>query len=185
MRKLAYGILISTLFLYSNITWGYSNYFCEKNARGVSVGDTMDAVRAACGNPTTMTSKNVQEASPANTVQWFYTLGSLIVKNVTVTMPTLTITFQNQVVTQLAKNGMPITGDTNCTLTGVVKIGDSMEKVTTTCGQPNLVSNSQQMAPVNKDIATWVYNFGPYQPQILFNFENGQLVQIASGQLGK
>jgi len=185
MRKLLNGIFISTLFFYSNVIWAYSNYFCEKGARGVSVGDTIDTVRAACGDPTTVTTKNIQEASPASTVQWIYTLGFIVAKNVAVTLPTLTITFQNQVVTQLAKNGIPLVGDTNCTLTGVVRIGDSMDKVTAACGQPNMVNNSQQTVSINKEVMTWTYNFGPYQPQILFNFENGQLAQITSGQLGK
>lgn len=182
--KIFYLFLFNLFFLNFAHAAGYNSYYCEKNFRNVQIGDTTENVRAACGDPTTTTTHDVQVSTPIDAVRWTYTLGLFSVKDAVFTLPSITITLREKKVIEINRSNLPIS-NAACTLNGSVNIGDTAEQVLLTCGQPNYTSNIQQMVNSTKPVTEWIYNFGPYKPQIIFNFENDKLTQINSGQLGK
>jgi hypothetical protein len=164
--------------------YSYSNYYCEKNFKSVSVGATMDIVRAACGEPTSTITKQIPVQTPINVVRWIYTLGLLSIDGVSLNLPSLTVTFSNNQVVEISRNNMPVSSSGYCNINGVINIGDSINTVLRRCGRPNFINQQQTMQTTNKEVIEWIYNFGPYRQQVLFDFENGTLSQIIMGQLG-
>ena len=168
----------------NDYSYPYQSYYCAKNFRNVSVGASMDEVRAACGDPTSTRVKQVQTQTPQDVTIWIYTLGLFSVHGATFSLPSLTITFSDNKVIAIAKDNMPITAGGYCTINGLVNMGDTMSSVQALCGQPNIVSTRQQMQVNTKEVTEWVYNLGPYQPQVIFAFEAGTLTQINMGRNG-
>jgi len=164
--------------------YSYTNYYCDKHFRTVTVGASMDNVRAACGDPSSTVIKQVPMQTPLNVVQWIYTLGLLSVDGVSVNLPSLTVTFSNNQIIEISRNNMPVTAGGYCNINGLINIGDSTYNVLARCGQPNFINQRQIMQTSNKQVTEWIYNFGPYRQQVLFDFENGALTQITMGQLG-
>lgn len=180
-------IIFSLTFLFCGVAYAatFPSYYCANTFRTVKLGDSMDTVRMACGQPTSVTTQQIPVSTPVTVTEWVYTLGLFSIKGTSFFLPTITITFDNNKnVTQIARsNSLVATG--YCAINGVINVGDSMNKVLFTCGQPNYTNTRQQAVNTSKTITEWTYNFGPYKPQIIFDFENGQTTQIASGQLGK
>lgn len=181
--RIFYLFLLNLLFLNSAHAAGYNSYYCEKNFRNVQIGDTTENVRAACGEPTTINTHDVRVSTSIDSVRWTYTLGLFSVRGAVFTLPSVAITFREKKVAEINRSELSIS-NAACALNGSVNIGDTAEQVLLTCGQPNYTSNFQQMINSTKSVTEWIYNFGPYKPQIIFNFENDKLTQINSGQLG-
>jgi len=164
---------------------GYPSYYCANTFKSIRVGDSTDAVQAACGTPSATTMRQQQISMPATTVQWVYSLGFLTSKNTIVSLPTLMVNFDaNQRVVTITRGGAPINISVPCTINHTINIGDSMNTVMAACGPPNFTNSQQTTVNVTKYLLEWTYNFGPYKPQIILDFDNGQLTQIVSGQLG-
>lgn len=176
-----------SIFLFFNTAYAatFPSYYCDSTFQTVKVGDTAMAVQAACGQPTTSTTNQVPVVTPTTTTQWIYSLGLFSIKGVSYSLPTLTIQFDsNQRVIQIERSNSLVSSG-YCAASGVINIGDPMNTVLLTCGQPNFTSVHQQPITTTKDVTEWTYNFGPYKPQIIFDFEGGLVTQISSGQLGK
>lgn len=176
-----------TLLFFSPVIYatGYSNYYCDKTYQSVKVGDTMETVHAACSEPTTTNTRAEQTSTPTSIIQWVYSLGLFSIKNVTFNLPTITINFKDQKVIEIIRSDLPVATNGYCGINALISIGDSMSQVLFVCGQPNFINNTQRDITTTKSIMEWTYNNGPYKPQIIFDFENGQVTKIASGQLGK
>jgi hypothetical protein len=164
--------------------YSYPNFYCEKNFRSVRVGDSMDTVQAACGAPSSSVNKQIPVQTPLNVVRWIYTLGLLSVDGVSVNLPSLTVTFSNNQIVDISRNNMPVSRSGYCNINGMINIGDNMGTVLSRCGRPDFINQQQIMQTTNKQVTEWVYNFGPYRQQALFDFENNTLTQITMGQLG-
>jgi hypothetical protein len=59
--------------------------------------------------------------------------------------------------------------------------GDLKLAVQAKCGTPALVD---QRVEADVTVDEWSYNFGPWQPIVLFRFENGRLRRIETGDYG-
>lgn len=163
----------------------FNSYYCPTTFQNVKVGDNMDDVRAACGNPTATNTQQQQTSTPTTVTQWVYTLGLFSIKGVTVDLPTLTIAFDsNQKVMQIDRSGAFVSAG-YCAANGMVNIGDPASAVLLTCGRPSFISTREQAVTTANSITEWTYNNGPYKPQIIFDFQDGKLTQISSGALGK
>lgn len=175
------------LLIFSNTLFAetsFPSYMCGKTYQMVRIGDNADRIRIACGDPTSILTKQAQVNTPVTTESWVYTLGGVSINNINISMPSVTVIFQNNQVVKIDKGGSLVTG-VSCAANGSVALGDDKNKVFLTCGQPNYVSTQQQMNSSTKSYTQWIYNFGPYKPQIFFNFDDNNLVtQISSGQLG-
>lgn len=186
MRLTNICLLFASLITVSNVSAAtFPSYYCPTTYQSVRIGDDSTTLRAACGNPNTVTTRQEQIQTPTQTLVWIYTLGLFSVKGASFFLPTLTITFDNnQKVIQVDRSGTVIvTGF--CAINGVVNLGDSATQVLATCGQPSYASTRQQVTNSSKDITEWTYNYGPYKPQIIFDLEDDKITQITSGQLGK
>lgn len=162
----------------------FPSYYCDKTFRTVKVGDTQDTVKAACGQPSSTATRQEAVSTPIVYTQWIYSLGLLKTRETEVFLPALAITFQDQKVVKIDQSGSPLANGANCAVNGSVNVGDSQEKVLIICGRPNTVNSTQEAKTTTKEVIQWIYNNGPYKPQILFNFEEGILTQIASGSPG-
>lgn len=162
----------------------FSTYYCPTTYKTVKLGDSIDAVRAACGNPTSTTTRQEQVLIPVNTVKWIYTLNLKDKSGNPVLIPAFTITLRDQKVIAIERNNLPTLGSSYCVQNGSVNLGDMQDSVLQACGQPNAVNSQQDSTTSTKEVVEWVYNNGPYKPQIIFNFEGGVLKQMGSGALG-
>lgn len=178
-------VLINLYFLNLAHASGYNSYYCEKGFRNIQTGDSVDAVRAACGDPTSTNTREEQTSKQEETVRWVYALGVFNNKNVFVSLSNIVITFHDQRVIELNSAGASVTRGNCAIVGGVVNIGDTVDQVLQTCGQPNFINNMQQAVAAKKTVTEWIYNNGPYKPQIILDFESDKLTQIISGQLGK
>jgi len=182
--RLCYFIVFILLFFKQVFAADFSTYYCANTFQVVKTGDTTDRVRTACGQPTSITTQQQSIIMPVAVTQWIYTLGLFTLKGLVFSLPTLSINFDSdQKITQINRSGMLVSAG-YCAINGVINTGDPMNKVLLTCGQPNFISTQQQNVTTTKTITQWIYNKGPYQPQIIFNFEGNSLTRITSGQLG-
>ncbi len=182
--RIFWGSFILWPFLTNVHAATFPSYYCPTTFRTVKIGDGIDAVRAACGNPTTTLTRQEQVATPINTTKWIYTLNLKDKNGSPVYIPAFTITFRDQKVAQIERNNLPTTGGSFCITNGTVNLGDTQDSVLRVCGQPNVINSRQDSATATKETVEWIYNFGPYKPQIIFDFNNGVLTQIGSGALG-
>jgi hypothetical protein len=162
----------------------FPSYYCTKTFQTVKLGDTPDVVSTACGTPTTTATQQVPINTPITTTQWVYALGLLNIKGTTLFLPTVTVIFDdNQKVIEIQRSNSIVAAG-YCSINGLINVGDPARNVLLACGQPTSINTQHQTITTNKIITEWTYNNGPYQPQILFDFEDGKLTQITSGQLG-
>lgn len=177
-------LLLSLLTTNTLAATTFPSYYCPKTYRMVKLGDSLEIVRTACGDPTTTLTQEVKDNNNAiSTIQWIYTLGPVDLKNIA-SVPSLTISFRDQKVIKVEKNGLALNDTGFCSMNGAVNMGDTMEKVLSTCGNPGMVNTQQEANPIPKLVTKWVYNSGPYKPQIIFNFDNGVVTEISAGALG-
>lgn len=175
--------MLLTFCTVANANTNTSSFNCPNTFKTIQVGDSMEAVQAACGPASSTATKQVQETTPTTTVQWTYSLGWMNGAQTSL-LPSLVLTFKNNKVTQITRSGAPVALGAYCVLNGVINIGDSSDKVLQVCGEPNVISQSQQANTTTKTLIVWTYNYGPYRPQMILQFENGALSQITAGQLG-
>lgn len=168
------------LFPFNLKALNVTSYTCSQTYRTVQVGNTMDAVRAACGEPTSKTTQDVPVDSTIDTAQWVYT-ASVKVKDNLVSMPILVVTIKNGQVSQIERTTIAAPLSTSCATPGIINVGDPQATVLATCGQPNIVNSRQKASTDTKQVTRWIYNFGPYKPAVTFEFDStGVLTQISS-----
>lgn len=185
--KSPWFFILFCIFFFTNVqAASFPSYYCDTTFKTVKLGDSLEAVKAACGNPASATTRQEQVVTPITTTQWIYTLNLQNKKGATVDyLPALSIVFRDRKVVQVERSNLPSSGGSYCVMNNMVNIGDAQDSVLNICGQPNVVNSRQDSSTSSKEVVEWVYNFGPYKPQIIFNFEGGVLTQISSGALGR
>lgn len=177
-------------FFIPSIAFADNTYYCANTNQSVSVGETLPQVQLACGNPTSTSTSQQQVSSNINSgQQWIYTQGTFTATPqgyvLSQNVPSLIFIIQNGLVTQIQRSGSVAVGGLSCGLAQAIGINSTAAAVRIACGNPNYIQPYQQNNAQTHAITTWVYNHGPFQPQIIFTFTDGKLSNIQSGQLGQ
>jgi len=115
---------------------------CPSNFSTINVGDTLEQVKTACGDPTSETTKeSLDDASQ----EWVYYFtpdpsqsGIVPTQPQTATLRT-TVALVNGKVVNISTNGM---GMTSTLCGGQVQIGTPAAKVKSACGKPAMINTS-------------------------------------------
>lgn len=183
LRILLSGILLAITTLASQATT-VSSYYCATGFRTVKIGDPVEVVRAACGEPTSNQVRQKQITAALNTEVWIYSLTIPTANKNVAYLPVLAITFQEGKVTKIDRGNSSNAAPGYCGVNGTLNLGDTPDSVLSACGRPTTINTSQVPNTTTKTVTEWVYNAGPYKPQMIFDFENGVLSEINSGALG-
>lgn len=162
------------------------SFMCPTTFRMVSTGDTAEALVAACGQPEAVKiQQNVQQV-PAQVTRWVYSADVFNPRSVNIFLSTLAVAIKDNRVVQIEKNGLltKIADSALCTSEARVKEGDSMQAVLEACGPPSYIAEQQIMVEHKTEVTIYSYNFGPYRPKALFEFENNSLMRIVNGEAG-
>lgn len=170
-------------------------YYCSTQQKNgfISIGNTMDQVKAACGEPTDITESEAPPSNAISTIQyWMYeniqvnmqqplTVQGPI-RNVQRNLPPVVFQITNNFITAITQGEKSVTQTNQCNGSqSEVRVGDSLDKLITACGQPSFVNTSNQSAaqtPPEK-MTTWTYSTGQYAPPITLIFNaQGSLISI-------
>ena len=177
---------ILTSFYFNNSL--AASFYCADTNGAIATGDTTDAVQAACGAPTTITTRTDTISSTNTEIQWIYASQGMAMtpqgRYMPGLVPYLTITLQNDKVIQIQKTNNTLPSSITCGMSQAVGINSTSEMILLACGRPTLTQTVQTPNNTTQDVTVWTYNRGPYQPQIILDFVGGKLTQIISGQLG-
>jgi hypothetical protein len=174
-RILTISILLSlTLSIVSAHAGGYS---CSKTLRAVNLGDTMETVKAVCGDPITVATNTIPVNTPVQVTRWVYVIRT---NGNRLQIPLFSVDFQNQKVVQVEKNTTvaPLLGGFSCVDSGMLKAGLSMEEVTQMCGSPSSASNTTNTQTSTKSVIVWTYEHSQFHPKAHFEFQDGKLTKI-------
>lgn len=192
MKKLLLSLSIFYLLINSQFTLADS-FYCQYANKPVNTGEAMADVQAACGAPTSAstqvdTSTSTTTTPQNSTQQWVYTaLGRMTTPQGTTAMgmvPALVFTITNDQVTQIQRSGSPLAQSIPCGIASTLGVNSTGEMVRLACGNPSYIQNVPGNNVTTQNVTVWTYNRGPYEPQMIFDFENGVLTKIVSGQLG-
>jgi len=187
MMKLLRNYCWILLFFIANPSYADS-FYCINNNQAVSTGDSMDAVQTACGAPTSISTRTDMQNTPYTVQEWIYTTPGVALTPqgamLGATVPSLVFFLQNDRVTQIQRNGTAVSGSVSCGIAQAIGVNSSGEMIRLACGNPTYIQNLQQNQSSTQLVTIWTYNRGPYQPMMIFEFENGKLARIKSGQLG-
>ncbi|CAN5309951.1 DUF2845 domain-containing protein [soil metagenome] len=179
---------MSSLVLFFGGSAYAASYVCPNSYQTVTTGDTMEKVKAACGEPTQANTRKEQGMVPNVLVQWVYTSEMPQAGNnrgINPYAPQMLVTFKDDVVLEISTNSQTLNTMFACYNNKRISVGSSKSDVRFACGAPSLVNTLQKAEQVNKQITTWNYNFGSYRPSINFTFEDNKLTQIEMGQIQK
>ena len=187
MNKAIKNISGLLLLTFSASALADSSYFCMDTHQPVSVGDSMDFVAAACGEPSTKKDAQQSLANDSDNVltQWVYTRADDTLpakggkKNI-VQKPALTFSFQNGMLIQIDHHAPAEVTDTICLSMPEIN-HDNMHAVKFLCGKPDHVITGNQVKNLSQSVTVWTYNFSPYQPPMDFIFSDGKLTDIRPG----
>lgn len=183
MKKIMASILMALPF------YGLSfamTFVCPNTYQTVMSGYSSAQVSQACGQPARVSSEQQIQTRPVNLQEWVYTAANSNNNVVGQNAPQLTVTFNSQnVVTQISVTNQSSINSFPCYSMGRIQVGATSQQVQLQCGAPRYVNNIQQGVSVPVTTTTWVYNFGAYKPEMIFTFENDQLMNIQMGQLAK
>jgi len=173
-----YSLLLVCFF--SINAWAINSYYCLNTGKVATVGQTIAQVMAECGQPASTTTREEHIDTPVTYTQWIY---GIPIDKVGL-IPTLRITFdENSVVTKIEKNGM-VLNSLLCNISGMIQLADAPLTIRLACGAPYLINTMTTVKSSVKTINVWTYNYGPYQQQMIFEFEGNTLRQIKTGNLG-
>lgn len=154
-----------------------TTYTCATTLITVKIGDKMDAVKAACGDPTTVVSQVEPVSTPVHVVRWVYGVRP---SAKSFFIPLFSLLFENRTLLQIEKNntGAPLLGFFSCVDSDMLKIGLSMEEALALCGTPSSVNTTETLVNSTKPILIWTYNQGSFHDKVNFTFENGYLTHV-------
>ena len=173
-------ILCRGIFLIS-LGFGVSaqadNYTCAKTFKVVNTGDSIEAVKAACGDPISTTARMDTVSTPVQTVRWFY---MLLIDPKKPQIPVFSVSFKDGKVVQIEKSNIlvPFAGNFPCLIGDMLKHGLRMEEVLAICGGPSSVSTSEIEVASMKEVIVLTYDMGQFYPKVQFEFEGGKLARI-------
>jgi hypothetical protein len=164
------------------------SFYCANTNGAIATGDSMDDVQAECGAPTSVSSRTDTTSSTNNEMQWIYAAQGMTLSPQGTYMrglvPYLTVTLQNDKVIQIQRTSNAMPTSITCGISQTVGINSTGEMILLACGRPTMTQTIQTPNNSTQEVTVWTYNRGPYEPQIILDFEDGKLTQIISGQLG-
>jgi hypothetical protein len=184
MRTIYIRILMLGLLAITNSAFA-ARFVCPNTYQTVMTGFTSAQVASACGVPTTITTNNVASNAPVVQEQWVYSLRNPLSQGVNQYFPELILTFQDDKVVQISSNNQSALSLFLCYRTNRIRIGSTSAEVRQNCGLPSSTNSIQTANSQEVALTEWVYNFGPYRPQMIFTFQNGVLQNIRMGQIVK
>jgi hypothetical protein len=136
MRKLKFILVMATI--------GYSAssfaMLCPGNFNQINMGDTIDAVKAACGKPDGEQTTENTENGPQ---EWNYYVSvnpaftQNVSQNTTASLKT-TVAFDKGAVVNMSVNGVGVSNTAVCGAT--IQNGDTMDTVKSACGKPAFIN---------------------------------------------
>lgn len=165
-----------------------TSFYCANTNGAIATGYSMDDVQAQCGAPTTVSTRTDSVASTNTETQWIYAAQGMSRSPTGAYMPGLipylTVTLQNDKVTQIQRGSSTMPTSLSCAMSQAVAINSTGEMIIVACGKPTMTQSIQTPNNTTQDVTIWTYNRGPYQPQIILDFVDDKLTQITAGQLG-
>jgi len=149
-------------------------FFCPTNFNQIQIGDTLEQVQQACGQPDKQDEKEVEAEGPQ---EWSYFVAQNVAINAMQQVQgTLKTTFSfdaNGKAINISVNGIGVGATTICG--NNLQLGDTKETVKATCGQPSFI-NKQSTSTEKKSskVTEFTYNTNP---PVKLIFENGRLLQ--------
>ena len=167
-------------------------YYCStQHGNGfIDIGNTMEQVVSACGEPNQKSDPSVYQDSKMVTTQYWiydntqaYRTNVLAIEETRVVnrdAPTLVVEVTDGIVTNITQGGDE-TQSGYCAARGnTVQIGNSIDALNSTCGTPTAVNIQQRQAtqtpPQEKVI--WTYQWDSYTQPLHLEFLNGKLKNI-------
>jgi hypothetical protein len=170
-------LILSILFMLNIGVAHAGSYVCGTTLKPVQLGDSMEAVKAACGEPEAVATNTVPVNTPIQVTRWVYVVRT---NGNRLQIPLFSIDFQNRKVVQIEKNtgAGSLLGGFSCIDSGMLKAGLSMEEVMTMCGSPSAVSNTTTTQTSTKSVIVWTYEHSQFHSKINFEFQDGKLSKI-------
>jgi hypothetical protein len=150
----------------------WADMFCPNNFNSINIGDSLDAVIAACGAPD---SKKESKKTPFQPQEWTYyiqqpALGAGMVG-------TLKTTFAFDAsgkMVNMSVNGAGESQSMICDNITTLSLGDTTDKVEKVCGKPVTITqtNTAMGAPKPTEVTELLYNG---TPSVTLVFEDGIL----------
>jgi hypothetical protein len=151
---------------------------CPGNFNQINVGDTIDAVKAACGKPvgeksTDSTAQGPQEWNYYVSVNPAFTQN--VSQNTTASLKT-TVAFDKGKVTNMSVNGVGVSNTAVCG--GTIQVGDTEDTVKAACGKPAFINRGTGSQEGTEDpnaakTKTTELTYMSAGNTITFVFENG------------
>lgn len=145
-------------------------FYCSTSGGNgyINVGDTMDAVTAACGAATSVGQPTADSNNAVTTVQyWMYSNAKVENSqfhsttnptNVVQMAPPQVIEVTNNKVTNITQNSQGV-NQASCQQGGVIRIGESATQLMEDCGKPTSI-NTEQSKGDNSSAGTSTSNSG-------------------------
>lgn len=188
MRIKQWIVVLISLFL-TQSTFAY--YCSTRQANGfISVGDTMDQVRKACGDPTEEGKPSLYQDSQLVTTQyWVYentqvsNTNVLAIKQtrvVTREAPTVVVEITEGKVTNITQGGNEAQSGYCASMGNTIQIGDSIDQVNAACGNPTYMNTEQHQKNTSppQEKVIWTYQWEPYTQPLKLEFIGGKLTNI-------
>jgi hypothetical protein len=168
---------MSALLIFGMTSAHADSYTCAKTFRVVNTGDSMEAVQAACGEPTASSVRTDTVNTPMEVLRWFYLL---LIDPKKPSVPLFSVSFREGKAVQIEKSDLlaPLAGAYPCLMGGMLKLGLTTGEVMAMCGQPSSMSVLEISVPSSKPVVVWLYDMGQFQPKIQFEFEDAKLARI-------
>jgi hypothetical protein len=142
--------------------------FCPNGFNSINIGDSIQAVTAACGAPNSVSTEDSTADKPQ---EWTYYVKAQPSDQSTLRM---TVAFTSGKVTNMSVNGIGLTNTQICG-GNTVQVGDDEKSVKTVCGDPAFIaqSNLPSAAKDTTKVTTFVYNTSGNP--ITLTFDNNKL----------
>ena len=190
MRLLPWGGIATLLLLFSNSAFAF--YCSTATGNGyINIGDSMAQVKQNCGMPNQEQVNEVPASSAITTTQyWLYENIQVLeesplavegpYRSVSRQGPSFVIQVKNNVVTAITQGNESVESTNQCDQ-GVVRVGDSIDRLISACGKPSFVNvesgQGGQETP-KKKVTTWTYQSNSYAAPLTLEFEDGKLTKI-------
>jgi hypothetical protein len=176
-KRFPYVFAVSLLMFFGCASAYADSYTCAKTFRVVSTGDSIDTVKAACGEPTASTTRTDTIYIPNQIVRWFY---MLVIDARKPAIPIFSVNFKDQKVIQIDKSEVfgPMLSGFSCIFNNTLRMGMSENEVLAMCGSPTSISTSEEMSTATKPVVVFLYDLGQFQQKVQFEFEESKVVRI-------
>ncbi len=165
MKLRALILAISTIIASS----AWADMFCPNNFNSISMGDSLESVRKACGKPD---SEKKSEVKPFEPQEWVYFISSD--PGMSGTLRTTVAFDGNGKVVNMSVNGAGLTQTQICGNT--IQFGDTPEAIQAACGKPSYITPMDGSADKPKAIEMVELDYNSTPPVTLV-FKDGKLIE--------